>query len=880
MRLPKAWLVPLIALTLVTSWSAPTIQTIDVSPSPLKAGQNVTVTVTASADVVQGIATIDFRPNLSRLLRVSLTKAGAVWTGTALIPADILLPPGAQASITVLVYDAARHLAQASVKAGVANGPAVFAGGVLTVIGTANDDTIIVSQDGLGTLLVSINNAAIPIVGGPATLANTTAVKVFGLDGNDTITIATGQMPPAQLYGGAGRDTLTGGIAADILDGGPGNDLLIGGRGNDILLGGEGDDEFIWNPGDGSDVLEGQGGSDRMTFNGANIAERITISPNGQRVRFTRDIANITMDLNAVEKILFTARGGADNIFIDDLSGTGVTAVNVDLAGVPGSGSGDGANDSIIVNGTVGNDVVSIQGSIGSVTVSGLPWTIGISGAEGANDHLTVKGLAGRDVINAGTLPAGVILLTLDGGPGPDTLTGSQGADILIGGPGDDTLVGGRGDDFLFGGDDDDEFVWSPGDGSDVIEGQAGTDHLIFNGANIAERIDVSANGGRIRFTRDVANIVMDLDGVEEITYNALGGADTVTVNDLTGTSVTTVGVDLAFPPGAATGDNAADSVIVNGTAGADVIVIDDPGAGILVSGLPAEVAIFGAEADKDSLTINSQGGDDVVNASGLPAGKIMLTLNGGDGADLIVGSDGPDVIIGGRGNDTALCRAGDDTFIWNPGDGSDIVEGQGGTDKLLFNGANIAERIDISANGGRVRFTRDIASILMDLNDVEHIAFTARGGADRITVNDLSGTDVTTIDLDLAGTPGSGVGDGAADDVIVNATNGADVVAITGSGADLSVLGLSARVNITTSEAANDRLTINALAGDDVVQASDLNAAVISLTENGGDGNDVLVGSSGNDILSGEAGDDILIGGPGQDVLDGGSGDNILIQD
>ena len=56
---------------------------------------------------------------------------------------------------------------------------------------------------------------------------------------------------------------------------------------------------------------------------------------------------------------------------------------------------------------------------------------------------------------------------------------------------------------------------------------------------------------------------------------------------------------------------------------------------------------------------------------------------------------------------------AGDDTFVWNPGDGSDIVEGQDGIDTMLFNGANIAEKIDISANGSRVRFTRDVANIV-----------------------------------------------------------------------------------------------------------------------------------------------------------------------
>ena len=104
-----------------------------------------------------------------------------------------------------------------------------------------------------------------------------------------------------------------------------------------------------------------------------------------------------------------------------------------------------------------------------------------------------------------------------------------------------------------------------------------------------------------------------------------------------------------------------------------------------------------------------------------------------------------------------ALLGAGDDTFIWNPGDGSDTVEGQAGFDTLVFNGANIAENIDISANGGRVRFTRDVANIIMDLNGVEQIDFNALGGADNITVNDLTGTDVTQVNIDLAAHAGGG---------------------------------------------------------------------------------------------------------------------------
>ena len=74
---------------------------------------------------------------------------------------------------------------------------------------------------------------------------------------------------------------------------------------------------------------------------------------------------------------------------------------------------------------------------------------------------------------------------------------------------------------------------------------------------------------------------------------------------------------------------------------------------------------------------------------------------------------------------------AGDDVFVWNPGDDNDTLEGQAGMDTLKFNGANIAEKINISANGGRVLFSRDIANVTMDLNDVESIDFNALGGAD-----------------------------------------------------------------------------------------------------------------------------------------------------
>jgi Ca2+-binding RTX toxin-like protein len=92
-------------------------------------------------------------------------------------------------------------------------------------------------------------------------------------------------------------------------------------------------------------------------------------------------------------------------------------------------------------------------------------------------------------------------------------------------------------------------------------------------------------------------------------------------------------------------------------------------------------------------------------------------------------------------------------------------------------------------------------------------------------------------------------------------------------------VFGLAAQVNITGAEAANDRLTVNAQAGDDVVEASGLAAGAIQLTANGGPDDDILIGGAGNDVLNGGPGDDVLIGGPGQDTLDGGGDSDVIIQ-
>jgi Ca2+-binding RTX toxin-like protein len=103
-------------------------------------------------------------------------------------------------------------------------------------------------------------------------------------------------------------------------------------------------------------------------------------------------------------------------------------------------------------------------------------------------------------------------------------------------------------------------------------------------------------------------------------------------------------------------------------------------------------------------------------------------------------------------------------------------------------------------------------------------------------------------------------------------------VIVVGGSGGTLTISGLAAAVTISSFEAANDKIVVNGLAGDDVIEASGLGTG-LSITADGGDGDDVLIGGGGADVLLGGGGDDVLLGGPGLDILDGGTGDNILIQ-
>jgi hypothetical protein len=207
--------------------------------------------------------------------------------------------------------------------------------------------------------------------------------------------------------------------------------------------------------------------------------------------------------------------------------------------------------------------------------------------------------------------------------------------------------------------------------------------------------------------------------------------------------------------------------------------------------------------------------------------------LRGGFGSEPLAGGSGDDDVDGNQGADVASLGLGDDSFTWDPGDGSDVVEGFLGTDRMLFNGSAGDEIFAASAVGQRVRFTRNLGNIVMDLNDVERIDLEALAGLDQTTVNDLTGTDLEDFNVDLEAALGSRTPDGVADSVTVNATGGVDVVDIEAVRGKTRVSGLVPTVQIARADPGLDTLVLNTLAGDDQVNIGAGVAALIGVTVN-----------------------------------------------
>ncbi|HUC33802.1 MAG TPA: calcium-binding protein, partial [Ilumatobacteraceae bacterium] len=556
---------------------------------------------------------------------------------------------------------------------------------------------------------------------------------------------------------------------------------------------------------------------------------------------------------------------------------------------------------------------------------------------------------------------------TFDGGPGNDTLSGSVANERLIGGTGNDTVDGDLGADTVMLGDGTDTFLWVFGDASDVVTGGPGTDTMSFTGANIGETFDVSANGGKVRLARNVGTVVMDIDDLEIIQLNAMSGPDVINVGNLASTDLTTLETNLGGLGGAddtsadsinvplnaaigrdgstpvanelgaqvrvsfpgqldefhVTGAGASDTFTLMGTSGADTFAASAYGTDAVIDG--ATPGMFIHLTGIETTDVQLGAGNDTFTAVGNLAAITSLRVDGGNDNDTLLGSNGADQLIGGNGNDfldgqqgiDAIAMGdGDDTFQWDPGDANDsAIDGGTGTDAMTFNGSGANEIFDVRANGNQVRFSRNIANILFDFDNIEALNLSTGFGSDIVLVQNLTGTDLTTFTPNMAGFA-------ASDDAVVDTIEVPVGVTIGRDGTTPVVNGLGAQVRVAnpfpldeihvTGPSTNDAVTIAGTDGPDTIQvapaASDVYvdgatpgifvrltgiestdvalaagndtfgavgnlAPLTTLRVDGGNDGDILLGGNGPDQLVGGQGDDFIDGNQGTDTIAMGDG-------
>ena len=294
-------------------------------------------------------------------------------------------------------------------------GSAFIAGNTLTIVGSNGPDRVSLAADA--------TTAIVTFGGDPANvqhfaLSDFSAISVRLGNGDDQFTEASGVLTNKALTvdGENGNDNITTGDGNDVVLGGNGDDHVDAGRGTDSVSLGNGDDFFVWTPGEGSDSVDGgNGNGDVMQFIGANVNEKMSLSANGSRAVFLRNVAGIQMDMNDIEVFNLRALGGVDDITVNDLTGTSIRQANIDLSNA--SGVGDQAGDLVTVFGTDQADHVNVTTAGDVVDVGGLPADTQITGGE-TLDHLQVNALDGNDRVDVDPTVAGIIGVAVDLGAG------------------------------------------------------------------------------------------------------------------------------------------------------------------------------------------------------------------------------------------------------------------------------------------------------------------------------------------------------------------------------------------------------------------------------------------------------------------------------
>ncbi len=555
---------------------------------------------------------------------------------------------------------------------------------------------------------------------------------------------------------------------------------------------------------------------DTLTLTGNSASDKLavqSVSPTQLVVDVGEDgTIDFTFDRAQFSAVVVNAGGGDDEVRIGP-NGV-VDGEPVTVNGGSGADRLIGDNGANVLNGDGGNDFV--DGNIGADTIhlgtgnDTAEWDPGdgsdVVEGEGGNDILDFHGSNVGETVDV-TANGDRVRLFRNVAAVTQDLDGIERVDLAMLGGADVVNVNDLGGTDLKAANVNLAGFDGQGDGAADVVNAIGTEE--------ADDITASSPAGGIT-----------VDGLAAETHVTGGeAADAVTIDARGGDDTITGGVGLEGPVTVnAVGGTGVDNAVYKGTNAADTIT---------VAPFPDKVvavttgALFGAATE--TFSVQSLGGPDTIAGINGPLTPTELTLDGGSGDDTVRGTNFAEHLLGGSGNDLvdgnigaddASLGSGSDTFQWDPGDGSDVIEGEGGSDTLDFHGSNIGENIDVSANGSRGRLTRNVAAVSQDFDGVEAVKVATLGGADNVTVNDVTGTVLKTVDINLAGFDGSG--DAAADNVIVNGTDGSDSVQLRRADTQVQVRGLAAQTRVVGSEPALDTLRIQTLAGDDRVTLED----------------------------------------------------------
>ena len=344
--------------------------------------------------------------------------------------------------------------------------------------------------------------------------------------------------------------------------------------------------------------------------------------------------------------------------------------------------------------------------------------------------------------------------------------------------------------------------------------------------------------------------------------------------------TTTAGGLVVAAPADAATGPTAtlsSGTVTVQGTAARDVIHVTLAATRLVVDfGFDGTVDAQFNRAQVQRLRVLGGGGDDGMSVDGSGVGDLPITENGGAGNDFVgingnIGDlgagDVPVTLIGNLGNDDFLAAApgpvtiqggaGDDVVEGGDagtgretislGDGndrfksvlngflsggtrSDIVDGGTGLNTMEVDGAFASETLSLSASAGHLIVDHSAGRIDADnIQDVSWVGFGGLDGGDQVTVNDLSSTDVVNFTPDFTDPLDNTGPNNSADQLTVRGTAANDHVTVSGSGANITVAGLTPTVTPINLDA-QDTLRIETLAGNDTVNSSGLQQGLVQL--------------------------------------------------